>query len=124
MRSLQRFAASTRFHGQRNRATAILDALRRDIHPQHDAFVFERLLQCRRNVRIFARQDAFAIVNNRHAAAEPPEHLPEFQPDVAAAEHQQMFRHRLQLHDRGVGQKRNRVQSREFAGSRDASRYR
>ena len=41
-----------------------------------------------------------AGLDDRDLAAEPAEHLPELQPDVAPAEDDQVLRERAQLHDR------------------------
>jgi hypothetical protein len=49
------------------------------------------------------------MLHDRHAAAQPPKQLAELQPDVAAAENEQMLRHRIQLHDRGRVQVRHGV---------------
>ena len=57
-----------------------------------------------------SRPAAGAALHDRHPAAEPAEHLAELQPDVAAAEHEQVLRHRVQLHDRGRVQRRHLVQ--------------
>ena len=111
MRALQRFTTSAGFQGQRqsrhcDSPRAFVATFVRSTMPSASSAFCQR----RRNVRILARQDPFAIVNNRHAAAEPAEYLPEFQSDISAAEHDQMLRHRLQLHNRRVGQKRNCVE--------------
>src|SRR6266545_3927439 len=53
------------------------------------------------DVGVFTFKELAAALRDRHAAAQAPEQLAELQPDVAAADNEQMLRHRIQLHDRG-----------------------
>ena len=53
------------------------------------------------HVRVLLRQELAAALDDGHAAAEPAEHLPELEPDVAAAEHEQVLGHLVELHDGG-----------------------
>ena len=52
-------------------------------------------------------QQLRAALHDGDGAAEAAEHLPELQPDVAAAQHQQVLGHRVQFHDRGGVQHRH-----------------
>src|SRR5712691_5213377 len=67
-----------------------------------DPLGLERLLQHRRDVRVFARHDLVGELHDRHAAPEPPEHLPELQAHIAGSDDQQMLRHLRQIHDRAI----------------------
>ena len=46
-----------------------------------------------------------------HPAAEPAEHLPELEPDIAAAEHEQVLGHLVELHDGGGVERRDPVEA-------------
>ena len=56
------------------------------------------------NVRVFAVDEARRHLHDRDLAAEPPVHLGEFQPDIAAADDHQMARHEVDRHHRAVRQ--------------------
>ena len=45
-----------------------------------------------RDVRVLQRQELTAALHDGHPAAEAAEHLPELEPDVAAAEHEEVLR--------------------------------
>ena len=53
-----------------------------------------------RDVVVLPPQQALTALHDRHPAAEATEHLAELQADVPAAQHQQMLRDGVQLHDR------------------------
>ena len=65
------------------------------------------------HVGVLAGQQPLAALHDRHLAAEAAEHLAELQADVAAAQHEQVLRHRVQLHDRGRVQRRHAVEPRQ-----------
>ena len=76
-----------------------------------DAFGFERFLKRDCDVSVFSSQDLTAAMNNRHAAAKAAEHLPEFEPDIAATEDDQVFGNFLQFHQRLIREVAGRVDS-------------
>ncbi len=53
-----------------------------------------------RDVLVLDHHQARGVLDDRDLAAEPAEHLPELQPDVAAAEDDQVLGELVQLHDR------------------------
>ena len=53
------------------------------------------------DVGVFAAEQALAALHDGHPAAEAAEHLAELQPDVAAAEDDQVVGNRVEFHDRG-----------------------
>jgi hypothetical protein len=53
-----------------------------------------------RDVLVLDHHQARGALDDGDLAAEPAEHLPELQPDVAAAEDDQVLREFVQLHDR------------------------
>ncbi len=66
-----------------------------------DALLLEDLEDLRGDILVLPAEQLVAPVHDRDPGAEATEHLPEFQPDVAAANHQQMFGDVSQFHDRG-----------------------
>ena len=78
-----------------------------------DAFAFEDLADRLRDVLVLAPDQPRTHLDNRHPGAEPPVHLREFEPDIAATDHDQVLGDAVQLQDRAVGQKRNLVDARE-----------
>src|SRR5207247_11184486 len=67
-----------------------------------NALLFEDLSQFPGNFRVLAWQNLVAMMDDCHAAAEAPEHLPELESDVPSANHQQVIGDVFQLHDGGV----------------------
>src|ERR1700756_1942048 len=59
-----------------------------------------------------------ATIDDRHPAAESPEHLPKLESDVSAAQHQQVLGEFGQLQDAGVGEVIDRVESGQGRNSR------
>src|SRR5262245_53502431 len=51
-----------------------------------------------RNVDVLTLHEVCPHLDDGHFRPESAEHLSEFQPDVTAADHQQVFRHGVQLH--------------------------
>jgi len=66
-----------------------------------DALLLEDLEDLPGNIRILPAEQLVAPVHDRDPGSEATEHLPELQPDVAAADHQKMFGDVSQFHDRG-----------------------
>ena len=63
-----------------------------------DAFVFEYFPNGVRHILVFASDQAIATFDDGHPAAKSPVHLPEFQPDIAAADDDQMHRQKIDFH--------------------------
>ena len=82
------------------------------------AFVFERLLQALGDFGVLARDDLVVELDDRDVAAEAAEHLAELEPEVVAAEDDQVLRHLLEVHDVAVGQVLDLVE----AGNRQDAR--
>src|SRR5271157_1199548 len=68
------------------------------------AVLGENFLHFLRDVGVFVVQQLLTDVDHSHLAAEAAEHLPELQADVPAAKNHQVLGHRVQFHDRFVGQ--------------------
>ena len=51
------------------------------------------------------------LMDDGHRTAEPAKHLAKLEPNIAAAEHQQVCGQLAQFHDGGVGEERDRIQS-------------
>jgi len=73
------------------------------------------------DVVVLARQQLGGALHDRHLRAEAPVHLRELEADVAAADHDQVPRHEVDLHDRLVGQKGHLVQARHLRHQRPAA---
>src|SRR5437870_9746653 len=84
---------------------------RDSIQDQLHTFAFQCFLEFGGNFRIFARHDLRPVVNDGYAASVTPEHLPEFEADVAAAKNEQVLGNRGKLEDGFVGEKRHFAQS-------------
>jgi hypothetical protein len=65
---------------------------------------------------VLTRQEARAAFNHRHLCAETAEHLGELQPDVAAADDNEMARKVLQGDDPDVGHVGDLVEARHGRG--------
>src|SRR3984957_16784614 len=87
-----------------------------------DAFSFERFLKGDGDVSVFLAKDLTAAMNDRNAASEAAEHLPEFKPDIAATKDDQVFGNFLQLHQRLVRDVAGRVDSLDARRSGPRSR--
>ena len=79
-----------------------LNARRPGVQREMNALRFEDLSQFAGNFRVLAWQNLVAVMDDCHAAAEAPEHLPELEADVPSANHQQVIGDVVQLHDGGV----------------------
>ena len=75
------------------------------------AFAFERVLQARRDFRVLARNDLVIQLDHRDLAAQAAEHLAELEPQIVAAERDEMSRHLLEVHDVAVGQIRDLIET-------------
>ena len=70
------------------------------------------------DVPVLQGQELAAALDHRHLAAEPPEHLGELEPDIAATQHDEVVRYPIELHDRG------RVEWADFGEAGDLRRRR
>jgi len=70
-------------------------------HTQVDAVFPQNGRHGGADVFVFARQTAGRLFDHGDAGAEPAEHLAEFESNVAAAQHHQVFGYRSQFHDAG-----------------------
>jgi hypothetical protein len=66
--------------------------------PQRASWLFDR------DLRVFAWADGIGHLDHAHFAAETAKHLAEFEPDITAADGNQMRRQLLQIHDVAIGQ--------------------
>ena len=69
-----------------------------------DTFGLERQTQRLAHVPVLVRDDVVGVLDHRDLAAEAPEHLAELESDVAAANHQQVFGHLVEIHHGAVGE--------------------
>ncbi len=69
-----------------------------------DAFFLQNLADCLRDILVFARNQPRAALDDRHLRAEAAIHLGEFQPDITAAQHDQMVGQAVQRHHVAVGE--------------------
>ena len=86
-----------------------------------DAFALENLLHGLRHVLVFAADHAIGHLHDRDLAAEPPERLAELEPDVAAADHDQVLGQQVEVEDRGVGEVVDGVEARHRRDQRAAA---
>src|SRR5262249_46202152 len=77
-----------------------------------NAFLSQDSGDCLGDFRVFPPDQARTLLDDGHFAAEPPVDLGKLQPDVAAANDDEMPRQDLEVEDRGVGQKGNLVDAR------------
>jgi hypothetical protein len=66
--------------------------------PQRASWLFDR------DLRVFAWADGIGHLDHAHFAAETAKHLAEFEPDITAADGNQMRRQLLQIHDVAIGE--------------------
>ena len=64
-------------------------------------------LHLARDVAVFAADQAVAVLDDAHPRAEAAEHLRELEPDVAAADDDQVLGQHVELHHRRVGEHRH-----------------
>ena len=69
------------------------------VQQNFDSILLENFGDLFADVGVLAAQQLASGVDDGHATAEAPEHLPELQPDITAAQNQQVLGHRVQLHD-------------------------
>ncbi len=74
-----------------------------------------------RHVLVLQGQELAAALHDGHPAAEPAEHLPELEPDVAAAQHDEVLGHPVQLHDRGRVERGHPVEPLDVGRGRPAA---
>src|ERR1700731_611087 len=77
-----------------------LNLNRRRRGQDRDAVVAQDRCDLIGDVLVLVRQQARGVLDDGDLAAEPAEHLPEFQSDVAAADDDQVLWKLVQLHDR------------------------
>ena len=68
------------------------------LHPQADVepLLAKQRQGLRRDIAIEPCQDAIGVLEHRHLRPQPPPHAAEFQADIAAADHDEMPRHRVE----------------------------
>ena len=77
--------------------------------PDVDALGLEDLADRRGDVLVFALDQAIAHLDDGDLAAEAAEHLPELEPDVAAADDDEVLGDEVDVHHRAVGEERHLV---------------
>ena len=83
-----------------------------------DAFGFEDVHDGCRDVLVLALDQAGAHFDDGDLAAEPPEHLAEFQTDIAAADDDQVAREEIDIHHGGIGEVTDLVEPRHLGNDR------
>ncbi len=78
------------------------DAFRAGAHI--DPLAFQNLADRLRDILVFTGDKPRVHLDDRHFGAEPPVHLCEFEPDIAAADDDEMLRHPVECQDRGIGE--------------------
>src|SRR6058998_1435225 len=74
------------------------------------------------DVGVLAWRELRGALDDRHAAAEAAEHLPELEPDVAASQDQEVLRQHGEFHDRRGVERGNGVEPLQRGASRAAAR--
>jgi hypothetical protein len=74
------------------------------VEPDGDALAFENGSHGLRHRFVFARDQSRRHLDHGHATAEAAIHLGEFEPDIAAADHDQVLGQEIDLHHAGAGQ--------------------
>src|SRR6059036_1241195 len=74
------------------------------------------------DVGVLAWRELRGALDDRHAAAEAAEHLPELKPDVAASQDQEVLRQHGEFHDRRGVERGNGVEPLQRGASRAAAR--
>src|SRR5262245_35098956 len=92
--------ARDRTHSQIDRSVAILDAHWRSIEEEFDVVIPKDLSYLLGHIAILMLQQLRPALDDRHVAAETPEHLGEFEADITSAEHEQMLGQIVQIHNR------------------------
>jgi hypothetical protein len=88
------------------------------MHAHRDAFVFQEAPDLRGHILVLAADQARAHLHHRDARAEAAEHLRELQADVAAADHDEVLGHEVDVHHRDVGEIGHRFDSRHLRHAR------
>src|SRR5262245_50511934 len=86
-----------------------------------DAFGLENLLHRLRHVLVLARDEPRGHLDHGDARAEAAEHLAELQPDVAAADDDEVLGHEIDVHDRLVGEVGNAFDALQLGHERPAA---
>ena len=82
------------------------------LHTEGDAFFFQDRLDGLGNVRIFPGDEVRTLLDDRHLGSEAAVHLGEFQPDIAAADDDQMLGQEVDVHHGRVGEVAHSVDAR------------
>ena len=72
------------------------------VQPDRNAFALENVPDRVGNILVLARDQTRAFFNHGHLGAETAEHLCEFEPDIAAADHYEVARHLIERDHVGV----------------------
>ena len=86
-----------------------------------DALVAQDVAHALRYFVVFARDDPRALLDDGDLRAEAPVHLAEFEPDVAAADDDQMLGQEVDVHHRRVGEIRSSCEARHRRHQRAAA---
>src|SRR5262245_55521541 len=101
MRASKGSGALRRLSGQTNlAASALFNTRGLGVEQDFDAVFAQNLRDLVGHVLIFASEQLRRALDNRHATAEAPEHLPKFETDVTSAQNQQMLGQFVEFHDR------------------------
>src|SRR5207248_9504698 len=84
-----------------------------------DAFACQDVVNGGRDVLVFATDQSWAHFDDRDLGAKASEHLPKLQPDIAAADNQEMAWDGIEIHQGAVRQIRNAIEAwhRRYDGS-------
>src|SRR5262249_15409014 len=93
------------FHADRDATVVSCERYAFGVQAKLDALKLHDLLNGFRNVLVFAADQAWAHLDDCDFAAEAPVHLTEFQTDVAAADNDEVFGQKINIHHRGVVEK-------------------
>src|SRR6266852_2559407 len=92
-----------------NNRACLADAGRSRVEQDLNSVLAKNPGDCFRNIGILAHEQLPSRLNDGYAAAEAPEELPKLQPDIAAAQNQQVIGNRVELHDGSIVQEGNTV---------------
>src|SRR5438552_3572076 len=96
MRTSTPRALSTRRENDAVALPIFLDSFDATVQSNVDAFLGEKFSQRLRDIRIFPFDQLRRALQHSDLAAKKPEHLSEFQCDITATQHDQMFRQLVQ----------------------------
>jgi hypothetical protein len=89
------------------------DTLDSGVQKNFDSVLLQNVQEFDDDIGILIPEQLGTLLEDRHAAAETPEELAEFEADVPAANDQEMLRDYVQLHDRSTVEKRDILETGE-----------